>query len=148
MRFLTGNINSLSPLIRETHWDGLDLIPANLSLYNAELMISTRYPKNTKSNFYEILQSGLSSIAQKYHIIILDCPPSLGIITINAIYSSNAIIVPTPTSALDLTSTVQFFTILNETSKKLSDKRFDFVKLMVTKHDSRSSSNNILKMLR
>ena len=69
-------------------------------------------------------------------------------ISINAIYASNAIIVPTPTSMLDFTSTIQFFTMLKETFEKLSDKQFDFVKLMVTKHDNRSSSNAILKILR
>ena len=150
--FLVGSINSLSSLIKKTYWDGLDLIPANLALYNAEFIIPTKCAENihnnTQYNFYEILRKGLLSVSQKYNIIILDCPPSLGMISINAIYASNAIIVPTPTSMLDFTSTIQFFTMLKETFEKLSDKQFDFVKLVVTKHDNRSSSNTILKILR
>ena len=78
----------------------------------------------------------------------MDCPPSMGMISINAIYAANGIIIPTPSSMLDFTSTVQFFSMLDETFSKLPEKKLSFIKLMITKHDGRQSSNALLNIIR
>ena len=152
--YLTGTSSSLDSVIKKTYWAGLDLIPSNLALYNAEFIIPIKCSETSQKkdelpyNFYSLLSEGIQKIKHKYDIIILDCPPSLGMISINAIYSSNAIIIPTPSSMLDFTSTIQFFFMLKETFSKLPEKKFDFIKIMITKHDGRESSNTIVKILR
>ncbi len=149
---LISKTNSIEKVIKKTYWDGLDLIPANLALYNAEFIIPTNIKNTANLNedykFYNILANGLNEIKNKYDIIIMDCPPSMGMISINAIYAANGIIIPTPSSMLDFTSTVQFFSMLDETFSKLPEKKLSFIKLMITKHDGRQSSNAILNIIR
>lgn len=149
---LTGETLSLLGSIKKTYWDGLDLVPANLALYNAEFIMPTKLKDSAQESspyeFYKVLSTGIDSVKGDYDIIILDCPPSMGMISINAIYASNGIIIPTPSSMLDFTSTVQFFCMLEETFSKLPSKQFSFAKIMVTKHDGRQSSNAILNIIR
>jgi chromosome partitioning protein len=150
--FLIGEINDLNPVIRRTYWDGLDLIPSNLALYNAEFILPAKIAeaaaKQERYEFYDLLSSGLATIRNKYDIIVIDCPPSMGMISINAVFSANAIIIPTPPAMLDFTSTVQFFNMLHETLQRLPGKHYRFIRILITKHDGRASSDAIVSILR
>ena len=69
--------------------DTLNIIPSNIKLATVVEQISgTLYRE-------KILKNHLDKIADAYDYIVLDCPPTLGILAINAIYCSNSIIVPT-----------------------------------------------------
>lgn len=83
-------LNSATPLSlsRETSVPGLDLIPSNSEIAMAERFLPIR------QNYKSILKSALSSV-HHYDTIILDCPPSLGVITINALVAANLMIIPT-----------------------------------------------------
>ncbi len=83
-------LNSTSPLSvsRETPIPGLDLIPSNSDMGMAERFLPIR------QNYKFLLKEALSSI-HHYDEIILDCPPSLGVITVNALVAANLIIIPT-----------------------------------------------------
>ncbi len=83
-------LNSTSPLSisRETSIPGLDLIPSNPDMGMAERFLPIR------QNYKFLLKEALASI-QLYDEIILDCPPSLGVITVNALVAANIIIIPT-----------------------------------------------------
>lgn len=98
--YLLGEIDSLLPVIRKTYWDGLDLIPANLALYNAEFELpvkNTQARINGKSfHFYDLLRQGIDTIKEAYDLVIIDCPPSMGMISINAVYAANALLIPVP----------------------------------------------------
>lgn len=145
--FLIGESDSLAPVVRKTYWDGLDLIPANLALYNAEFILPTR-ANNEAFSFYSILKNGIDTIKDQYDIIVLDCPPSMGMISINAIFAANSLIIPTPPAMLDFTSTVQFFNMLHETLVRLPEKQYNLIRIMITKHDGRASSDAVVSVLR
>jgi len=83
-------LNSATPLSisRETTIPGLDLIPSNLEMGMVERFL----PIRQKYKF--ILREALASI-DVYDIIILDCPPSLGVITQNALIAADLMIIPT-----------------------------------------------------
>jgi chromosome partitioning protein len=69
--------------------DTLNIIPSNIKLATVVEQISgTLYRE-------KILKNHLDKIADTYDYIVLDCPPTLGILAINAIYCANSIIVPT-----------------------------------------------------
>ena len=86
-QLLVENKNPL-PLIRKTRIEQLDLIPSNADLAGVELEII----KLDRREF--ILQSNLHPMKDKYDFILLDCPPALGLITVNSLVSSNYIIIP------------------------------------------------------
>lgn len=135
--FLTGAINSLEPAIVKTCWDGLDLIPANLNLYNAELHLPFQAGMGTITrDFNTLLRDGIETIRDKYDIIIIDAPPSLGIISMNVVYASDALIIPVPPSYSDFTSTLQFFNMLREVVETMGSKQYAFIKLLLTKFDA------------
>ena len=142
----------LTPVIRNTYWTGLDLIPANLALYGAEFAIPAKSARaigqGVKYPFYSILQRGLEFIKHDYDVIILDCPPSMGMISINAIYAANAFMIPIPPSMLDFASTIQFFAMLREVLGDLPNKQYAFIRLLITKHDNQDSSNYLVDTIR
>ena len=74
--YLVGDTKSLESTIRKTYWAGLDLIPANLALYNAEFILPVQNSKKRAAGepfeFYKILKTGLKSIQNNYDIILID----------------------------------------------------------------------------
>lgn len=141
----------IKKVIRKTYWDGLDLIPANLSLYGVEFsvpveMINYREEHGKTLQFHNRLNSSLETIKNEYDIIVLDCPPSLGIISMNALYAANAILIPMPPNVIDFASTKQFFHMVHEVFDQLPAKKFDFVRLFFSKFNNRVSATQLLNV--
>jgi chromosome partitioning protein len=82
-------INSISPnsLKKSTSISGLDILPANSDLILAERYLAIR------DNYKQLLRSAIRNITT-YDAIIIDCPPSLGAITENALTSADFLIIP------------------------------------------------------
>lgn len=72
----------------ESCFGNLDLIPANRNLAGAEIELITT------ENMQYILKEKLEPIRDKYDFIILDCPPALGMLTVNAMTAANSVLVP------------------------------------------------------
>ena len=81
------DIESATIQIKEC-FENLFLIPANRNLAGAEIELITA------TNMQYILKEKISSIRDKYDYIILDCPPALGMLTVNAMTASNTVLVP------------------------------------------------------
>src|SRR3546814_6366287 len=77
----------ISEVIRKTHYHGLDLIPANLHLYNAEYEIASRLPTFGPS-YLTGLKQEIASVSQNYDVVIIDPPPALGMISLSVLYRS------------------------------------------------------------
>lgn len=82
------NSASLMSVSRETSVPGLDLIPSNAEMALAERFLPVR------KNYEYILKNALESV-KVYDFILLDCPPSLGAVTINALTAAQVVITPT-----------------------------------------------------
>ena len=84
---IIGN-SKASNIIIQTSSPNLDLIPAKIDLVGLEIEIVN------KSGREYLLKNALEKIKEKYDFIIIDCPPSLGLITLNALTCSNSVIIP------------------------------------------------------
>lgn len=104
-------------LIQKTHWPNIDLLGAQLNLYWAEFQVPV-WRMNLRSwPLWDALSNALNNerIVYDYDIIILDTPPALGYLTINALSAADILLVPLGASFLEFDSTGRFFDMLYST---------------------------------
>lgn len=80
--------SEIKDCIIETEFDGLKIIPSNVNLAAAEIELV-----EIENNQY-ILKNALDQVKSKYDFVIIDCPPSLNMLTINAMCAGDTVIVP------------------------------------------------------
>lgn len=138
---------TLEYAVRSTHWPQLDLIPSNLQLYNAEYLIAA--DTSSGAMRFERLRDGIAQISQNYDIVILDPPPALGMISINALAACNALIVPTPPAVVDYASTVTFFQMLVSVIETLEKNgvhpAFKFLQVLPTRVDEQKMAQRVIR---
>ena len=84
---LVGSEN-IKDVIIESYMPFLDLLPSNINLVGAEIEM-VELPKRET-----ILKEALSEIYERYDYILIDCPPSLGLITLNALTAADSVLIP------------------------------------------------------
>ena len=148
-KFLTDEVSTLAGSILKTCWEGLDIIPANLGLYDAEITVPMRAAMGSLNRqFYTLLKDGIETVKNDYDLIVIDAPPSLGIISMNVVYAADGLVIPIPPLFADFSSTLEFFVMLRDVAEKLGDREFKFIKLLVTKFDGSDEAKTFVKVIR
>lgn len=145
-------MGSLAYAVRETHWDGLFLVPANLKLYAAEYELAARIAQ-AQPTLLNRLAEGIASISDHFDVIILDPPPALGTISLSVMRAANALLVPIPPTVIDFTSTSTFLAMLHETMQTLAEHALPinlrWLRLVATRADDQKSiQRELLGLLR
>jgi chromosome partitioning protein len=127
-------------LVRSTYWQGLDLLPANIGLQHAEYELVGRLLQQRDWPFYAQLGALLDELAPDYDVVICDCRPDVGMLTINALLAATGLVVPMPPSMIDFASSGEFFRFMAEVAADLrahlsaSAMAYDFVRILTTKY--------------
>lgn len=79
---------SIKQVIRKSDIPGLDMAPANRDLIGAEVELVSAFSRETK------LKTALRDIQNDYDYVLIDCPPSLNLLTVNALTAANKVIIP------------------------------------------------------
>jgi chromosome partitioning protein len=79
---------TIQDVVRSTEIDNLSVAPANNDLAGAEIELVTAFAREGR------MKSALSKIREEYDFILIDCPPSLGLLTINALTAADSFLVP------------------------------------------------------
>jgi chromosome partitioning protein len=150
--FRHAETTSLAYAVRETHWDGLYLIPANLKLYSAEYELAARMAR-ADPTLLNRLGEGITSIGDHFDVVILDPPPALGTISLSVMRAANALLVPVPPTVVDFTSTTSFFAMLYETMAVMADRDMPvdlaWIRILATRADEQKSiQTELLGMMR
>ena len=116
---------------------GLDLIPASLDLAGAELELASVYGR-------EQIVAQLIKPLKEYDFIFVDCPPSMGMLTINALVSSHYVLIPLQAEFLPLKGVRSFLKHL-ELVKKMN-KKIKLLGFVLTKFDQRKKMNQQVKL--
>ncbi|MFD2739608.1 AAA family ATPase [Sulfitobacter aestuarii] len=114
---------SLKDVVQKTHWPNIDLIGAQLNLYWAEFQIPVWRMALRGWALWDALNGALEQggALDDYDIILLDTPPALGYLTINALAAADIILVPLGASFLEFDSTGRFFDMLYSTFASIED---------------------------
>jgi chromosome partitioning protein len=140
--FRNAEMASMAYAVRETHWDGLYLVPANLKLYSSEYELASRVARS-EPNLLNRLAEGIASIGDHFDVVILDPPPALGTISLSVMRAANALLVPIPPTVVDFTSTTSFLAMLYETMLTLGERGLPvdlrWMRLVATRADEQKS---------
>tara|TARA_B100000963_G_scaffold361554_1_gene397628 strand:+ start:5711 stop:6472 length:762 start_codon:yes stop_codon:yes gene_type:complete len=134
---IIGN-SKASNMIIETNSPNLDLIPAKIDLVGLEIEIVN------KSGREYLLKNSLEKIKEKYDFIIIDCPPSLGLITLNALTCSNSVIIPIQCEYFALEGLGKLLNTIKGV-QKVHNPNLSLEGILLTMFDSRLRLSNQVK---
>jgi len=125
------NDKSAASLVIPQVRENLDIIPSNSSLAGAEVELV-----DLDERAYR-LRDALDEIAAGYELIIIDCPPSLGLLTINALSSANVVVVPIQCEYLALEGLGQLIATIDLVKRSLNPD-LDVAGVLMTMYDART----------
>ena len=129
---LIDNRTSIHSAIHQTGVPDMDVVPANIDLSAAEIQLVNEVGRE------QTLARALRPVMKEYDFIILDCQPSLGLLTVNALACSHGVIIPMECEYFSLRG----LALLTDTVEKVSDRlNFDLeiLGILVTMFDRRTS---------
>lgn len=121
-------------ILRETGFKNLFLLPANMNLAGAELELA-----ESQERFFA-LKKAVSPLSVDFDFIIIDCPPSLGLLSLNALTASDTLIVPLQCEYYALEGLSQLLSTVR-TVKQLYNEHLELEGVVYTMYDSRLKLN-------
>jgi chromosome partitioning protein len=145
-----GESDSITPAIQKTYWSGIDLVAAAPTLFSAEFALPAQQVKNPGFRFWDVLNLAIDEARDEYDVIVIDTPPALSYITINALMAADGIIVPMPPSSLDFASSAQFWSLFSDIAAQLVEKgglmkTYEFVHVLLSRVDSSDTVSSVVR---
>jgi len=131
----------LATVIQQTD-SGCDLAPANIDLAAAEIELVSEPGRE------QILKGKLEGVTGKYDYILIDCPPSLSLLTLNALTAAHAVIIPVQTQYFALRGMDLLFSTVEKVRARLNPK-LTIMGILPTMYDARTThGREVLEELR
>lgn len=129
----------VNDIVKKTNIKNLNLCPSNINLAGAEVELVSVMSREHR------LKEKLDKIKNDYDFIIIDCPPSLGLITLNAFTASNSVLIPVQCEYYALEGLGQLLNTINLVKKHLN-KDIEIEGALLTMYDIRTNlSNQVVK---
>lgn len=128
---LLGSSATTRDVIMSTDYDNLDLLPANIDLSAAEVQLVGEVARE------QALQRALRSVEDDYDLILIDCQPSLGLLTVNALVAAHGVVIPLACEYFAMRGVA----LLVDTVSKVQDRlnpRLTMDAIIPTMYDSRT----------
>ena len=113
------------------HSEGVDLLPANIELSGLEVTLVNTMSRET------VLQECLRSVQEQYDVILLDCCPSLGMLTINALAAADQVLIPVQANYLSIKGLEQLLRTISKVRRQINP-HLDIAGILVTMADMRT----------
>jgi chromosome partitioning protein len=132
----------ISKVIRSTNFPSLDIVPANLELqeyeYDTPLAASNKSSADGRM-FFTRITDALKEVDQRYDVVVIDCPPQLGYLTLTALTASTSVLITIHPQMLDVMSMSQFLLMLGGILKSISgagaEVRLKWFRYLVTRYE-------------
>lgn len=119
----------------------LDLVPASLDLARAEIDMATKIAREG------ILRSALHPHLQDYDYVIIDCPPSLGIVTTNALVAADELYIPLTAETLPLKGLAMLDDVLSEVKRRVNPD-VSLGGVFLTRYNNRKLNKEVENLIR
>jgi len=116
---LNGNASGKQAIIK-TKFTCLSIVPATINLAGIDIELVERGYQNSAFKKNEQLRNALSDIKDNYDYVIIDCPPSLGVLTTNALVASDSVIIPVQCEFFALEGITQLLNTIIMTQTRLN----------------------------
>ena len=132
----------ISEVIRPTNFPNLDIVPASLELqeyeYDTPVALTSSDPHEGRI-FFTRISKALGEVEERYDVVVIDCPPQLGYLTLTALTASSSVIVTVHPQMLDVMSMSQFLLMLGGIMKTIRDAganmRLKWFRYLVTRFE-------------
>jgi chromosome partitioning protein len=133
----------ITDIIRATYLPGLHVIPGHLELMEFE---TTTPMARERSTFFTRMAEALSSVADEYDVVLVDCPPNLGYLTMTALCAASAVLITVHPQMLDVLSMAQFLRmttdLLSTIHKARPQSDYDWMGYLVTRYEPNDTPQN------
>lgn len=130
---------SANDVILQTDIENLDIIPSNSHLGAADMVIGNFHDKEN------VLKNIIKSIKHKYDFIIIDCPPALGALSINALIASDHIIIPMQCEQFALQGLRNLINTIKIMGRHKFNNELSILGILLTMYDARSKLTQEIK---
>ena len=140
-------------IIRKTYIPNLDLIPGNLELMEFEHDTPRALANNAAGLFFFRIKEALSKVDSDYDVVVIDCPPQLGFLTMSALSAATGVLVTIHPEMLDVMSMSQFLRMTADLMDVIADSgadmSHDWMRYVLTRYEpSDAPQNRIVAFLR
>lgn len=124
------------------HHEGIDLLPANIELSGIEVSLVNAMSRES------ILKQYIDTVKKQYDYVLIDCMPSLGMLTINALAAADSVVIPVQAQYLPAKGLEQLLQTINKVRKQINPK-LNIDGILLTMVDSRTNfAKDISTLLR
>lgn len=132
---------SIKEIIQTTNFPGLDIVPANLELQEYEYETPLAAANSQEGRlFFTRISRALKEVDDQYDVVVIDCPPQLGYLTLTALTASTAVLITVHPQMLDIMSMSQFLLMLGgilQSIKSAGAKvTLDWFRFLVTRYEA------------
>ncbi len=132
----------MGEVVRATYFEGVSLVPGNLELMEfehhtprARVEQSLRGPEM----FFRRVGAAIGEVADDFDVVVIDCPPQLGYLTMGALNAATAMLVTIHPQMVDVASMNQFLLMTSDVMSVIEEAGgrldYDFIRFVVTRHD-------------
>lgn len=136
----------LRDVVQKTYFTNLDLIPGNLELMEFEHETPRAIIERSGKFFFTRIGDALAEVEQDYDVVVIDCPPQLGFLTMSALSAATAILVTVHPQMLDVMSMCQFLlmtsNLLGVVAEAGGDMDYDWMRYVVTRYEPGDGPQN------
>ncbi len=136
----------LRDVIQKTYFTNLDLIPGNLDLMEFEHDTPRALAQRDGNLFFTRVGDALVDVEKDYDVVVMDCPPQLGFLTMSALSAATSVLVTVHPQMLDVMSMCQFLlmtsNLLGVVAEAGGDMSYDWMRYVITRYEPGDGPQN------